>query len=262
MTAKTDPVTDFLRHVPELQAINPLTLKEICERVQPLRYRMGQVILRRETMPAQILFLMEGQARLIGQVPKSPAPTTLEILKSGAMVGWLSVLRNVPCETVIASVESTCLALEVSDFLQFCDRDPALKAIFATKAVSVEVFDLLAMEMDRRAQAPNNLAQLAREALPDSVVMTLDAGKIALSKLDRDFVWLVSGSDGSGKFAAPVGSRIESVKDDDVLEVPQGSYVRLVGLRDAFAVKAEVVEEPTVLSAICACTCMTWFAGC
>ncbi|MEI6328284.1 MAG: peptidase domain-containing ABC transporter [Pseudanabaena sp. ELA645] len=250
MTAKTDPILDFLRLVPELQAINPLTLKEICERVQPLRYRMGQVILRRETMPAQILFLMEGQARLIGQVPKSPAPTTLEILKSGAMVGWLSVLRNVPCETVIASVESTCLALEVSDFLQFCDRDPALKSAFATKAVSVEVFDLLAMEMDRRAQAPNNLAQLAREALPDAVVMTLEAGKVALSKLDRDFVWLVSGSDGSGKFAAPVGSRIESVKDDDVFEVPQGSYVRLVGLRDAFAVKAEVVEEPTVLSAM------------
>jgi len=83
MTAKNDPIQDFLLHVPELQAIDRLTLKELSERLQPLRYRMGQVILRRETMPAQVLFLMEGQARLLGQTPKSTSPTTLEVIKSG-----------------------------------------------------------------------------------------------------------------------------------------------------------------------------------
>lgn len=155
-----------------------------------------------------------------------------------------------PCETVIASIESTCLALEASDFWRFYDRDPAFKAAFAAQATSVEVFDLLAAEMERRAQAPANLAQLAREALPDAVVMTLAAGKMSLSKLDRDFVWLVSGSDSSGNFVAPVGSRIEPVNENDVLEVPQGSYARLIGLRDAFSVRAEVVEDQPILTAM------------
>jgi subfamily B ATP-binding cassette protein HlyB/CyaB len=247
MTTKIDPIQDFLLSVPELQAINRLTLKELSERLQPLRYRMGQVILRRETMPAQVLFLMEGQARLLGQTPKSTSPITLEIIKSGAVVGWLSLIRNVPCETAIASVESTCLALEASDFWRFCDRDPAFKAAFTTKAASIEVFELLAAEMDRRAQAPANLAQLARESLADAVVITLNAGKMPLSKLDREFVWLVSGGH---DFPAPVGSRIEPISENDILEVPQGGYARLIGLRDSFAVKAEIVEEQVVLTAL------------
>jgi ATP-binding cassette subfamily B protein len=207
---------------------------------------MGQVILRRETMPAQVLFLMEGQARLLGQIPKSMSPATLEILKSGAIVGWQSLIRNLPCETVIASSECTCLALEASDFWRFCDQDFAFKAAFTTKASVIELFDLLAAEMERQAQSPANLPQLVREALPDAMVMTFEAGKMLLTKLDRDFVWLVSG----GKnFPAPMGSRIEPVNPNDVLEVPQGGYARIIGLRDTFAVKAEVVEVPPVITA-------------
>jgi ATP-binding cassette subfamily B protein len=208
---------------------------------------MGQVILRRETMPAQVLFLMEGQARLLGQIPKSASPVTVDILKSGSIVGWLSLIRHLPCETVISSIETTCLALEASDFLRFCDRDPVFKAAFISKAQAIEVFDLLAIEMERRAQAPSHLAQMAREALSEAVVITLEAGKMPLSKLDRDFLWLVSGGD---NFPAPVGSRINSNGENDVLEVPQESYVRLIGLRDTFAVKAEVVEEQPVLTAL------------
>ena len=247
MTDKPNSIQDFLRRVPELQAVARLTLKEMSERLQPLRYRMGQVILRRETMPAQVLFLMEGQARLIGQTSKTSSPSTVEILKSGSVMGWLSLIRNVSCETVIASVESTCLALEASDFLRFCDLDPAFKSAFTTKVSSIEIFDLLAAEMARRAQTPANLVQLAREALPDAIVMTLAAGKMPLSKLDRDFVWLVSGGD---NFAAPIGSRIEPVNENDILEIAQGGYARLIGLRDAFSVKAEVVEELPILTAL------------
>lgn len=247
MTSIIPSIQDFLSLVPELQAVDRMTLKELSERVQPLRYGMGQVILRRETMPAQVLFLMEGQARLLGQVPKATSSDTLEILKPRAVMGWVSLIRNVPCERIISSIESTCLALEASDFLQFCDRNPAFKAAFTNKVGLIEVFDLLAAEMARRAQIPANLAQLARDALPEASVMTLAAGKMPLSKLDRDFVWLVSGSD---HFGAAVGSRIESVNDNDFLEVSQEGNVRLIGLRDNFAVKVEVVKEMPVLTAL------------
>ncbi len=241
MTATTNPIKDFLLTVPELKSIDRLIVKEISEKVQPLRYRMGQVILRRETMPAQVLFLMEGQARLLGQVPKSTAPVTLEILRSGAVMGSLSLIRDVACETVIASVESTCLALEASDFLSFCDRDPAFKEVFVVNPRSVEVFDLLAIEMERRAQATSNLPQMARAALTEAVVINLGAGKMPLNQLDQDFVWLVSSAD---KVAMPVGSRIEIQGANDLLEVPQGGAIRLLGIKDTFAVKAEIVPEP------------------
>ncbi len=247
MISTIPAIQEFLSLVPELQNIDLVTLKEISERVQPLRYRMGQVILRRETMPAQILFLMEGQARLLGQIPKATAPVTVDILKPHAVMGWVSLIRNVPCETVIASVESTCLALEASDFWQLCDRDPALKKAFINKVGLIEVFDLLAAEMDRRAQAHANLTQMAREVMSGALVMNLGTGKFPLSKLDRDFVWLVSGGE---NFAAPVGSRIEAINESDTIEVLPDGQARLIGLRDNFAVKAEVVEELPVLTAL------------
>jgi len=77
--------------------------------------------------------------------------------------------------------------------------------------------------------------------LTEAVVLTWGAGKMPLSQLDQDFVWLVSGAD---KVAMPVGSRIEVQGADDVLVVPQGGSVRLLGIKDTFAVKAEIVPEP------------------
>ncbi|PZO38657.1 MAG: peptidase C39 [Pseudanabaena frigida] len=247
MTSTTNFIEDFLLRVPELQAIDRVTLKELCDRLQPLRYRMGQEILLRETMPTQILFLMEGQARVLGQLPKITSPTTLEILKPCAVIGWLSLMRNLSCEMVIASVESTCLSLEASDFWQFCDRDPAFKSAFTNKVGLVEVFDLMALEMERQAQSLVNLVQLAQEALPNARVMTLAAGKMPLSRLDRDFIWLVSGSD---NFPAPVGNRIEPVSENDEIEVLQGGYVRLIGLRNAFDMKSEIAEEQLIQTAL------------
>ena len=238
MTTNTNAIQDLVDRIPALQKIDRQILKELSDRLQPLRYRMGQVILRRETIPAQIMFLWEGQARLIAQIPKTTSPITLEILKPGAVIGWASLIRNVPCETAIASIESICFALDTSDFLQFCDHDPAFKAAFANQVSTSEVFDLLAMEMERRAQGPSDFTQVVRDTWQDASVITFSSGKTPLTKLDPDCVWLVSGGQ---NITIPVGSRIELKRD--FIEVPEGGYLRLIGLRDNFAIRTEVVEE-------------------
>ncbi|CAN1213197.1 peptidase domain-containing ABC transporter [Tumidithrix helvetica PCC 7403] len=246
MTTNTDAIQDFLDRIPAFQNLDRVVLRELRERLQPLRYRMGQVILRRETMPAQVLFLWEGQARLIAQVPKTTFPTTLEILKPGAAIGWASLIRNVPCETAIASIESTCLALDANDFLQFCDRDPAFKAAFNNQVSASEVFDLLALEMDRRAQAPSNFPQLAREALQDATAITFSSGRNTFTKLDPDFIWLVSGGQ---NLTLPVGTKLHA--KNDFIDIALGGSLRLIGLRDTFVATVEVVEDlpplPTAL---------------
>ncbi len=68
MTTNIDAIQDLLDRIPVFQKIDRQILKELSDRLQPLRYRMGQVILRRETMPSQVMFLWEGQARLIAQI--------------------------------------------------------------------------------------------------------------------------------------------------------------------------------------------------
>jgi ATP-binding cassette, subfamily B, bacterial HlyB/CyaB len=238
MTTHTDAIQDFLDRIPWTQTLDRLVLRELGERLQPLRYRMGQVVLRRETRPSQVMFLWEGQARLIAQVPKTTFPTTLETLKPGAVVGWISLLRDVSCETVIASVESTCLALDATDFLEFCDRDPAFKTAFSSQISAAEVFDLLAIEIDRRAHAPRDFAQLTREAWRDAAVLTLPSGKQTFSKLDPDFIWLVSGGQ---NITLPIGSKLHA--KNDFIDIATGSSLRLIGLRDTFVVAADLVED-------------------
>ena len=238
MTTNTNAIQDLLDRIPALQKTDRQILQELSDRLQPLRYRMGQVILRRETMPAQIMFLWEGQARLLAQIPKTTSPITLETLKPGAVIGWASLIRNVPCETAIASIESICFALDASDFLQFCDRDPAFKAAFTNQVSTSEVFDLLAMEMERRAQSPSDFTQLARDAWQDASVITFSSGKTSLTKLDPDCVWLVSGGQ---NITMTVGSRLELKRD--FIEIPEGDYLRLIGLRDNFTARVEVIEE-------------------
>ncbi|MFM7886480.1 MAG: cyclic nucleotide-binding domain-containing protein [Pseudanabaena sp.] len=157
MTTQIHAIQELLDRIPLLQTIDRQLLTELSDRLQPLRYRMGQVILRRETMPAQIMFLWEGQARLLAQIQQTTSPITLEILKPGAIIGWASLIRNLPCETAIASIESICFALDTRDFLQFCDRDPAFKAAFSNQISVSEVFDLLTVEMERRA-SPQQLS--------------------------------------------------------------------------------------------------------
>lgn len=238
MTTKIHAIQELLDRIPLLQTIDRQLLTELSERLQPLRYRMGQVILRRETMPAQIMFLWEGQARLLAQIPQATSPITLEILKPGAIIGWASLIRNVPCETAIASIESICFALDARDFLQFCDRDPAFKAAFTNQISASEVFDLLTIEMERRAQVPSDFTQLTRKVWQEASVMIFSSGKIPLTKLAPDFVWLVSGGQ---NITIPVGSRHELKRD--FIEIPEDGYLRLIGLRDNFASPVEAIEE-------------------
>ena len=173
MFANSNAIQDLIERIPLFQNLELLIVKEISDRLQPLRYRMGQLILRRETMPAQVLFLWEGQARLLTQIPKATSPRTLETLKTGAVIGWASLIRDVPCETAIASVESTFLSLEATDFLQLCDRFPTLKKAFISQVSPAEVFDLFAIEMDRRAQSPKDFIEQAPNAWQDARVLTL-----------------------------------------------------------------------------------------
>ncbi len=244
MLTNTHGIQELLERIPIFQTLDRSILQEVSDRLRPLRYRLGQLILRREAMPSQVLFLWEGQARLLGQIPKTIAPVTIEILKSGAVIGWASLIRDLPCETVIASIESTFLSLDAADFWQLCDRYPTFKNAFVSQVSPAEVFDLFAIEMDRRAQYPQNFMQLVRNACQNAQVLTLPAGKNAIAPLDLDFVWLVSGGQ---NITIPFGTKIEP--DRTLFEVAESSSLRLIGLRDDFAaasvVPAVIEELPT-----------------
>lgn len=234
MTYTAIPISEFLAGTAPFNLLSTESIERLAKKLQPLRYRMGQAIVVRETMPAQVAILYEGQARLLGYQPGSIAPVTLELLKPGQVLGWVSLLRGVACETVIATTETICLTLPAADFNLLLEEEPSFADTFRNHCSIVEVFDLLSALQAGSANGTDNLPQLALKAKSDAQVINLPAGKISIKSLDPNFVWLLSGG---AKTNFPVGSRIDASGADIIVERP--GEARLVGFR-------QLVTQPSV----------------
>ncbi|MBW4595694.1 MAG: peptidase domain-containing ABC transporter [Brasilonema angustatum HA4187-MV1] len=206
------------KHLPENVLENLLT------KVQFLRYRMGQVIATREAMPEQISIIYSGQARLLGFDKRTEKPDTLKLLQPGEVVGWVSHVRAVACETAIASTEVICFNLAIADFLSLLKQESAFAKALHQNAALVEVHELLGEELSRRADGKTDLVRLSRTAWEDAIVLTLGAGKVSKRPLDPQRLWLVS-SDSLAEF--PVGSCLEL---DSNPKLYLNATMRLVGL--------------------------------
>jgi len=219
-------IQEFLAATFPFSELAPAVLARVSEKFQLLRYRMGQVILARELMPTQISIICEGQARLLGHDPRTQSPVTLQLLKPGEILGWVSILRGVSCETAIASTEIICLTLPAAEFLTLLEQEPALAAGFRERCALSEVSDLLGAELARRADGATGLKEVALQAWSEAVVLNLPPGKTPLQQLDPNLVWLVSGG-ASTNF--PVGSRLYP-EEQTYIKVEGLGSARLVGL--------------------------------
>jgi len=207
-----------------IHATTPLditTVEEMAAKLEPLRYRMGQAIIVRETLPARVAILYQGQARLLGYAPGANAPDTLQLLKPGSILGWASLLRGVACETAIASCETLCLTMGASEFLALLESTPVIASFFRNTCSLIEIFDLLGKELERRGKVPEDLNQLAQANIPQATILNLPPGKTSIQKLDPNLLWLVSSN--SSNYA--VGERLNTAETTAQIT----EEVRLVG---------------------------------
>lgn len=231
----TNTIQEFLAGIYPFDQLSSAARFKLSSQCQLLRYRMGQAIIIREKMPPHISILYQGQARLLGHDPRGSAPVTLKLLQPGDVLGWVSVLRGIPCETAIASVESVCLTLNVTDFLRWLDSEPTLAAAFRSRSALVEIFELLGTELARRAEAETNLKDLTFQAWANALVLNVPRSQHLSGQLDTNRVWFVSGG-ASANF--PVGSCLDA--DATTTFVVNGAgATRLVGI------PAEVLSPTT-----------------
>ncbi len=229
MTYTTIPISEFLKNTPPFDCLSPESRQRLSEKLQPLRYRMGQAIVVREIIPAHIAILYEGQARLLGYAPGAIAPVTLQLLPPGQVLGWVSLLRGVACETALASTETICLTLEAADFLELLEQEPQFADAFRNHCSIIEVFDLLCAELERTASGADNLNEIALKAKEQAHILNLPAGKTPLNSLEPNFVWLLSGG---AKTNFTVGSRLNPKDELGYIEVERPGSARLIALRE------------------------------
>jgi HlyB family type I secretion system ABC transporter len=237
MTSAPTKIYDFFASLLPFAQISKEDLATLAEQAQFTRYRMGQTVLMREQMPAQIIIVFSGQVRLLAYNPQNQMPTTLQLLEKGEIIGWAGVVRNKACETAIASTEAVCINIPVSYFLQLIAKTPQLEALFYYGTPLIEVYDLLAQHVQGRSDADallrsfgaEDLRELALKIAPQTVIRNLSPGKVKISELDPGRSWLVS----SGQIVDfPVGSCINAGEypPNALLEVSKPNNSRLLGV--------------------------------
>ncbi len=209
--------------------------------MQPYRYRIGQPILVRDRLPAQIHILYEGTVRLLGYDPAHPTPITLQRLAPGAVLGAVGWVRSVPCEAAIAATESICLSLNAPDFLDWLSHHPEIAASFQVPNL-IEVFDIAGRELHRRADRTHLLQAHSVTNLKDfASLIALPSARIAPADkpLFPDWDWFVSG--GPDVSTGQVGDRYSSSLAEPTL--------RLLGFpRSLFAPSAANPAPSTPIS--------------
>ncbi|MEA5510747.1 peptidase domain-containing ABC transporter [Crocosphaera sp. UHCC 0190] len=228
MTHTTTEIQDFLRHLAPLEQLPDSVIADLAQKCQIWRYRMGQVILMRGKVSSHLTILFEGQARLLGYDPRTQMPSTLELLKPGAIMGGVNLVRGVPCETAIASTESVGLTLSQEEFWQLLQQYPALKATFKDQCSLVEIFDLLGVYLEQQAQGDGDLKSLAQEVLEDTEVYYLPPDQpLSNQNLPPQDgkIWLVSGGEMENFPPGSLLTNLTNIKTKIIGNQP----VRLIG---------------------------------
>jgi ATP-binding cassette, subfamily B, bacterial HlyB/CyaB len=258
MTQAVDRTQEFLTTVAPFNQLSRASLDRLQAQVQVFRYRVGQPIVVPEQLPLQITILMQGQARSICKLDQELV--TLERLESGSIIGWNSHLRGVPGELVIASMESVCLNLPASEFLDLVKQDSQFAKFFQAKASRSELFHIVKIICDQQAIALPNLVGMLPEV--DQVeVLTLQPYQT--SQVSSNLAWFLSGGSlGELALGDPVtsaspagqsGARLLGLPQDYLSQLLPNSPVQAVPENGAIASETipyapDIVVSPQVES--------------
>ena len=225
MTYTKSTFEEFIATIPGFDQLSSEEISKLSspQILQPLRYRMGQKIVGKEQLPQKVSILYQGRIRLLGY-PENQSPITLKIVEPGAVIGEISWLRQIPCETAIAYEEVICLTWNAADYLQFLSRNLAFTQARQQITNLAEVFDILSLQIAQQPLANHNLKDLTEQALLGSKIHYLRPGKTSLRELESDRIWFVSSSCALSNLTP--GSRLE----DGVIEVKDKLPVRLLGI--------------------------------
>ncbi|MDJ0677660.1 MAG: peptidase domain-containing ABC transporter [Calothrix sp. MO_167.B42] len=245
MTYIKSAFQEFISKIEGFDQLPTEVIVNLSQQLQPWRYRIGQKIVGKEKKPEQIIILYEGKARLLAYDPRTQMPITLKLLEPGAILGEISLLRDVACETAIASTEVIGLTIETAEFSQLLQRYPNFANVFQSRCHVTEVFDVMLMQQEIQAFGDANLKELVQNALAEAKVDYLPPGRSSLSELASHRSWFVSGGGQINGFS--VGSRLELPEGQDTMHVTGKKPVRLIGLRpsDLLLSDTPIVSEST-----------------
>lgn len=218
-------ILEFLAETPPFNYLPSHTLKTVAVNCQLLQYRAGQWMLVRERMPAQVMVIYQGQARVLGYDQWTNSQTSLTVVEKGEFLGWLGLVRGISCEAVMASTEVIAITLEAAEFLQLMDTVAEFAHAVRSRPHIIEVFELLSLETQRHADATTDTKELARQVWQETQVLNLPPGPVHSQQFDDRLLWLLSAGGIEGMI---VGYRLVLSETPEIWQ--NTTEVRLLGI--------------------------------
>ncbi len=238
MTSSPEAISGLLNDFAPFDRLPPARRDAIDPLLEPLRFRLGQTVLRPDVLPEGLLLLCSGQLRSLGPSPSGRGLRTIERLGPGSLAGWAGLLRRDPCEHLRATTEVEALQLPAAAFRDLLAGHPDFAAWFANQPSAAELHTLLLALAERD---PHGEALLEDWPLPPEQVRlrSLRPGAPNELGLPPGFRWYAS----SGlPLAEPWSDR------PLVPPGPEAPWLRLVGLAIPREAEAPITLGPEPLT--------------
>jgi len=151
----SDTNESILSGHPAFKGLSSNALERTCRQSTNRLFRLGQSLCHGNIIPAEVLLIHSGSARLL--VLNEDVPSTAETLDAGSFVGLASLLRVYPCEEVAAKSELEALAIPDSIVLELLKEEPGFKDWCSNHLFSAEKLALLQQLLQQRAWAGPSL---------------------------------------------------------------------------------------------------------
>ncbi|MCP9934906.1 ATP-binding cassette domain-containing protein [Cyanobium sp. Candia 9D4] len=143
MTSSPEAISGLLNDFAPFDRLPPARRDAIDPLLEPLRFRIGQTVLRPDVLPEGVLLLCSGQLRSLGPGPSGRGLRTIERLGPGSLAGWAGLLRRDPCEHLRATTDVEALLLPAAAFRDLLQGHPDFADWFANRPSTAELHTLL-----------------------------------------------------------------------------------------------------------------------
>ena len=180
----------LLKH-PAFQGVSDVALTQLQESTKLLRFELGQQLCEPDDIPARILVLLKGQARLVGR--HNGRLTTVGKFGPGSVIGAASLLCGTPCENVIASDEVIVCAITDEQWTQLYLQEESFRLWCDQQLWPQELLSLLEVLEERTAESDSSALEQLEGALKTAKRCSPDAEAIDAALAAGARIYLTSG---------------------------------------------------------------------
>lgn len=222
---------------PAFAGISSRSLEALESSVSIRNFSTGQILCRRDLIPAEIYLLTGGQARLVSR--DQGRLCTVEKLGPGSFVGLASLLRAQACEEVSAAGNVQALAIPDTVVLELLGSEHAFAGWCANELFSAELLALIEILIASHPRQKETLSALLQEAR--RTARLVPNTREALAQLPADLVLLTASHNLPDH---PLGSRLNP--ENGPLRFLPPMQPRLIAI-GADWLKPAVVETPPLM---------------